>query len=112
MPLNFCYAKIEIKPLNSSHFYIFPISKDNSQPARQIYKLFYASKASIEILNVSPNSQYCVWEASYLHSRIFKQSIIWVKHFLGKEEEPLPGHASIVQTLLSFKLNPQPETEQ
>lgn len=39
--------------------------------------------------------------------RILKQSIVWVEHLLRHEEEPLPGHTTIVQSLFSLKLHPQ-----
>lgn len=42
-----------------------------------------------------------------LRGRIFEKSIVWIEHLFGHEEEPLPGHAPIVQSLLSLKLHPQ-----
>lgn len=39
--------------------------------------------------------------------RILKQSVVRVEHLLRHEEEPLPGHAAIVQSLFSLKLHPQ-----
>lgn len=40
-------------------------------------------------------------------SRILKQPIIWVEHLLGHEEEPLPGHPSVVKALLPLELHPE-----
>lgn len=47
-----------------------------------------------------------------LRGRIFKQPIVWVEHLFGHEKEPLPGQASIVQSLLSFKVQPQAGLQQ
>lgn len=43
---------------------------------------------------------------------IFEQSVVWVEHLFGHEEEPLSGQAAIVQSLLSFKLQPQARLQQ
>ena len=44
---------------------------------------------------------------SHTHSpsRVLKQSIVWTKHLVREEIEPLPGHTPIVETLLPLELN-------
>lgn len=39
--------------------------------------------------------------------RILKQSVVRVEHLLGHEEEPLSGHATVVQSFFSLELHPQ-----
>lgn len=44
---------------------------------------------------------------SHTHSpsRVLKQSIVWTKHLVREEIEPLPGHTPIVETRLSLELD-------
>ena len=58
------------------------------------------------------NSKSKIFKISHLKSvdvlsAVLKQAVIWVEHFMRKEIEPLPGHASIVQTLLPLELDHQ-----
>lgn len=46
-----------------------------------------------------------------LRGRVFKQAVVGVEHLLGEEEEPLPGHAAVVQAFLRLKLDPQPRLQ-
>ena len=46
-------------------------------------------------------------ESVIIGGRIFKQSVVGVKHFLGQQIEPLPGHAAVVKPDLAVKLYPE-----
>ena len=46
-------------------------------------------------------------ESVIIGGRIFKQSVVGVKHFLGQQIEPLPGHAAVVKADLAVKLYPE-----
>lgn len=46
-----------------------------------------------------------------LRGRVFKEAVVGVEHLLGEEEEPLPGHAAVVQALLRLELDPQPRLQ-
>lgn len=41
-------------------------------------------------------------------SRVLKETVVGVEHLMGQQEEPLPGHTTIVKTLLSLELDEQP----
>ena len=38
-------------------------------------------------------------------SRVLKESVVWTKHFVREQIEPLPGHTPIVEPLLSLELH-------
>jgi len=44
--------------------------------------------------------------------RVLKQSVVWVEHLLGHEEEPLSGQATVIQSFFSLKLHPQSSLKQ
>ena len=49
----------------------------------------------------------------YKHSRggVLEEAVVGVEHLLGQQEEPLAGHAPVVQPLLQLELDPEPRLQ-
>lgn len=73
--------------------------------------------AQLHILSRPASPVFCrLWESKRqtggaLRGRVFKEAVVWVEHLLGEQEEPLPGHAAVVQALLRLELDPQPRLQ-
>lgn len=44
-------------------------------------------------------------------SSIFKETVHWVEHLVGQLEEPLPGGATVVQSLFTTEYNVETPAE-
>lgn len=91
----------ELHPLSFAH-----LKLRNYHKTHHVYQHCKQTHLS-DTKNQKRFCQVINWQCFYSRSRILKQSVVRVEHLLGHKEEPFPGNAAIVQSFLSFKLDPE-----
>ena len=43
----------------------------------------------------------------YIRCRVLEEPVVGIEHLARQQVEPLPGHATVVETHFAIKLNPQ-----